>query len=140
MLVKEGCRLLALRERKSHLNSVLRKLTEWKARRKAVQIIVLDGGADLEKTRSFAKGVAVGVGLTALVLALTAPTAMDAELLEEIAEREALLDETKRRAEQAMGVADFCLTTAQNMEQTLTAYQSFLGSSDASLPPSFGAD
>ena len=65
---------------------------------------------------------------------------MDAKLLEEIAEREALLDETQRRADQAMNVADFCLTTAQNLEQTLTAYQSFLGNADASLPPSFGAD
>lgn len=109
------------------MKEILRRFAEWKGRRKGAQIIIFDGGAEVEKTRSFLKGSFVGAGVAIAAFALTGPTTLDPQLVEEIGRRADLLEESNARAEQAMQVADVCLTTAQNLENTLAAYQAFLG-------------
>lgn len=111
------------------MDGILRRFVEWKARRKGAQIIIFDGGTEVEKTRSFVKGTLVGVGIAVLALSLTGPTVMDPVLASEIERRGTLLRESSERAEQAMRVADVCLSTAQNLERTVAAYQALLGSS-----------
>lgn len=109
------------------MQAILRRFVEWKGRRKGAHIIIFDGAAEADKTRSFLKGTFVGVGIAILAFAVTAPTTMDPLLAEEISRREMLISESNERAEQALRVADVCLSTAQNLEKTLAAYQSFLG-------------
>lgn len=110
------------------MKEILRRLALWKGERKGAQVIIFDGGADVEKTRSFLKGTFVGAGFAILAFAVSAPTMLDPRLADEISRREALLQESNVRAERAMEVADVCLSTARNLESTLAAYQAFLGS------------
>jgi hypothetical protein len=105
----------------------LRRIVEWRAKRKAAQVVIFDGAAEVEKTGAFAKGAITGIFATVVVFSLTAPSSLDPALAEEVTRREALLVESNLRAEQAMRVADVCLSTAQNLERTLSSYQAFLG-------------
>lgn len=114
------------------MQEFLRRLSRWKGERKGAQVIIFDGGADVEKTRSFLKGTFVGAGLAIAAFAVTAPTMLDPQLADEISHREELLHESNARADRAMEVADVCLSTARNLESTLAAYQAFLGSGTSS--------
>lgn len=109
------------------MEKLLRRFAEWKARRRGAQIIIFDGGAEVEKTRSFMRGVFVGAGIAVVAFALTGPTAMDSALTDQIKRRDDLLRESNSRTVQAIRVADVCLSTAQNLERTLATYQQFLG-------------
>lgn len=113
------------------MHDFLRRLARWRGERKGAQVIIFDGGADVDKTRSFLKGTFVGAGLAIAAFAVTAPTMMDPQLADEISHREELLHESNARAERAMEVADVCLSTARNLESTLAAYQAFLGSGNS---------
>lgn len=108
------------------MDTLLRKLVEWKGRRRAAQIIVFDGGAEVEKTRAFVKGTVTGIVLTLGVFLLTAPTSNDPQAVEELRRRELLLAEANQRTAQAVSVADICLNTAEHLERTLDSYQSAL--------------
>ena len=110
------------------MDVLLRRWVEWKARRKAAQVIIYDGAAEFEKTRSFVRGVVFGALGVSILFALTAPTAVDANLIEQAKRREALVDEANQRADQAVELAQLCLRTANGMEETLTAYKQMLGS------------
>jgi hypothetical protein len=116
------------------MDALLRRLAEWKGKRKAAQIIIFDGAAEVDKTRSFLKGVCTGAGAAVLAFALAGPVALDNRLLEELQRREALLRDSNSRADQAMRVADVCLTTAQNLERTLAGYQAILGNRGGAGP------
>jgi hypothetical protein len=110
------------------MDTLLRKLAEWKGRHRAAQVIVFDGGAEVETTRAFLRGALSGIGITLVVFLLTAPTTTDASAIAELERRETLLREANRRTQQAMGVASVCLDTAEHLERTLASYQTFLGS------------
>jgi hypothetical protein len=109
------------------MDTLLRKLAEWKARRRAAQVIVFDGGAEVERTRAFLKGALTGIALSFGVFLLTAPDATDAATLQELRHREALLHETDRRLQQALQVTDLCLSTADRLQRTVAAYEGYLG-------------
>lgn len=109
------------------MDTILRKIAEWKGRRRAAQVIVFDGGADVEKTRAFVKGAVTGIIMALLVFFMTAPTSTDARVIEKLQERQGLLDETNQRLQQAMTVANVCLNTAERLDRTLESYQSRLG-------------
>jgi hypothetical protein len=111
------------------MDTLLRRLAEWKGRRKAAQVIVFDGGAEVATTRAFAKGALSGIGITFLVFLVTAPTLTDSSSVAELERREHLVREANDRTNQAMGVARVCLATAEHLEKTLESYQTFLGSS-----------
>lgn len=109
------------------MDALLRRWVEWKGRRRAAQVIIYDGAAEYEKTRSFISGIVAGVlGLT-FVFALTAPTSIDPQILDQVQRREALVHEANQRAEQAVQLAQICINTAQDMDQTLASYQKMLG-------------
>lgn len=108
------------------MNTLLRRLAEWKAVRRGAQLIVFDGGAEVERTRSFIRGTVVGAGLTLGAFLLTAPTTTDSRTVEELERREMLLGEANDRLRQALQVADVCLTTAAQLERTLSGYQALL--------------
>jgi hypothetical protein len=112
------------------MRAFLKGLSAWRARRKGAQIVVVDGAGELEKTQAFAKG-AMAVATAAVIIAAPAPN--DSHLLEEIERREALLEESSQRAAQAIRVADVCLATANNLERTLAAYQTFLGRTEPAV-------
>ncbi|HEX8691070.1 MAG TPA: hypothetical protein VF746_01410 [Longimicrobium sp.] len=108
------------------MDVLVRRWVEWKGRRKAAQVIIYDGAAEYEKTRSFVRGIALGaLGMT-VVFALTAPTAVDPQLVEQSVRRQTLLMDANRRADEAVEVANLCLRTASSMEQTLHSYQEML--------------
>jgi hypothetical protein len=109
------------------MNTLLRRIAEWKGRRKAAQIIVFDGGAEVERTRAFFKGASVGAVLTLGLFLLSAPNTRDELLMEEINRRDERLREANERLGQAIAVADMCLATAESLERTFSSYQSFLG-------------
>jgi len=109
------------------MDLLLRKLAEWKARQKGAQIIVFDGGAEVERARSFLRGAVMGVGLTFAVFLLAGPRRGDPVAIEEARQRGELLEDANARLAQAVEVAEVCLATAENLERTLSAYQSFLG-------------
>ena len=109
------------------MDTLLRKIAEWKGRHRAAQVIVFDGGAEVEKTRAFLKGAVTGIALALLVFFLTAPSSTDGRVIEQLQERQALLDETNGRLQQAMTVANVCLSTAERLDKTLDSYQSHLG-------------
>jgi hypothetical protein len=109
------------------MNTLLRRLAEWKGRRKAAQIIVFDGGAEVERTRSFFKGACCGAALTLGLFLLTAPNSRDELMIEEVNRRDIRLKEAHERLAQAVAVADMCLNTAESLERTFSSYQSFLG-------------
>jgi gas vesicle protein len=80
----------------------------------------------VERTRSFLRGTVVGSVLTLGAFLLTAPTTTDARTVEELQRREMLLREANERLRQALQVADVCLTTAAQLEKTLSGYQALL--------------
>ena len=94
------------------MNTLLRRLAEWKAARNGAQVIIFDGGAEVERARSFLRGTALGAVLTLGAFLLTAPTTTDARTVEELERRELLLREANERLRQALQVADVCLNTA----------------------------
>lgn len=106
--------------------TLLRRLAEWKAGYSGAQVIIFDGAADVDRTRSFLRGILLGAALTLGAFLLTAPTTTDARTIEELHRREQLLEEANRRLNQALEVADICLTTAGQLEKTLTGYQALL--------------
>ena len=110
------------------MDALLRMLAEWKGRRKAAQVIVFDGGAEVVTTRAFVRGIVSGMLITLVVFLLTAPTVTDPTAQAEMEHRKILLYEANQRSEQAMGIARVCLETAGHLEKTLASYQSFLGS------------
>ena len=109
------------------MDTLLRKIAEWKGRHRAAQVIVFDGGAEVEKTRAFLKGAVTGIVMALLVFFMTAPSSTDARVIEQLQERQTLLDETNARLQQAMTVANVCLSTAERLDKTLDSYQSHLG-------------
>ena len=108
------------------MKTLLRRLAEWKAGRSGAQVIIFDGAADVEKAGSFLRGSIFGAALTLGAFLLTAPTTTDARTVDELHRRELLLEEANRRLQQALQVADVCLTTAGQLEKTLTGYQTLL--------------
>lgn len=109
------------------LNTLLYRLVEWKGKQRAAQVIVFDGGAEVERTRAFLRGALTGIALAFGALALAAPSVVHPALVEEVERREVLLHEANDRADQAAEIAGLCLNTAENMERTLKSYQRFLG-------------
>lgn len=105
------------------MDTLLRWIAEWKCRRRSAQVIVFDAGPEVERTRSFLRGAAVGAGGVLLALLLVAPISPDRAVVEEARDRERLLREAEGRVFQAMAVADACLSTAQVMEKTLRGYR-----------------
>ena len=109
------------------MDTFLRKLAEWKGRRRAAQVIVFDGGAEVERTRAFMRGAVTGIVLALIVFFMTAPTSTDAVVVQELQVREKLLSEANDRLEQAVTVANVCLDTAERLEQTIDSYKTYLG-------------
>lgn len=109
----------------------LRKLAEMKARQKAAQVIVFDGGSEVERSRSFLKGALTGIGLSTALFMLTAPRDVDTDMVEEVAEREALLRQTNQQLTQAVQVASVCIETATKMNEAIDSYESYLGKRNA---------
>lgn len=122
------------------MNTLLRRLAEWKGRRRAAQIIVFDGGAEVETSRAFLKGAMIGVALTTALYLVSAPGTSDEHLLDELERRQALVREANHRLTQAVAIADVCLSTANQLEQTLASYQAFLSGRAGLLigPPDSG--
>lgn len=110
------------------MDMLLRLLARWKGRRRAAQVIVFDGGAEVVTTRAFFRGALSGIVLTLIVFLLTAPTTTDPSAVVELQRKEGLIREANHRTDQAMGVAGVCLATAEQLERTLASYQSFLSS------------
>lgn len=108
------------------MNTILRRLAEWKGRRRAAQIIVFDGGAEIDTSRAFLKGALIGVTLSTVLFLVSAPGLSNENLLDELERRQALVREANQRLTQAVAVADVCLTTATQLEETLASYQAFL--------------
>lgn len=113
------------------MRTLLRRLAEWKAGHKGAQVIIFDGAAEVERTGSFVRGTIFGATLALCAFLLTAPTTTDARTMDELRRRELLLEEANRRLRQALQVADVCLTTAGQLEKTLTSYQALLRGSVA---------
>lgn len=122
------------------MNTLLRRLAEWKGRRRAAQIIVFDGGAEVETSRAFLKGAMIGVALTTALFLVSAPGTSDEHLLDEMERRRALVREANQRLTQAVAIADVCLSTANQLEETLASYQAFLSGRPGLLigPPDSG--
>lgn len=118
------------------MDTLLRKLAEWRTGGSAAQIIVVEGGAEVETSRAFVRGAVVGIGVASIIFVLTAPSRSDPNLLEELERREQLVRESQARVLQAVSIADVCLTTAQQLEQTLSSYQAFLSGRAAPGPGS----
>lgn len=108
------------------VDTILRWLVQWKGRRKAAQIIVFDGGAEIDKARSFFRGTITGIVISSGIFLLTAPNAPDSALLAQARHREQLLRESDQRVKQAMAVTDVCLNTAEKVQRTLESYQQLL--------------
>ena len=108
------------------IDTILRWMVQWKARRRAAQIIVFDGGAEIDRARSFAKGAVTGIVLSFGVFALSAPRPADPALVGEVGRREALIEESRTRADQAFALAQTCLNTAEGMQRTVESYQQLL--------------
>jgi hypothetical protein len=111
------------------MRAALRRLTGWQKKPKIKRVVVLGDGGRLGRTRAFALGTGLGIAVTTIALVISGPTLLNPELAAEIAQRDRLLETTNHRADQALRVADVCLSTAQNLERTLAFYQSFLGRS-----------
>jgi len=109
------------------METLLRKLAEWKGRRRAAQVIIFDGAADAEKTAAFVKGALLGMLAAMVMLMLTAPSSAEPALIEELDRRQKLLDQANQGFDQAVGVARVCLDTADKLEATLASYQTYLG-------------
>jgi gas vesicle protein len=109
------------------MDTLLRAYARWKGRRRSAQIIIFDGGAEVEKSRAFLKGGLTGVLVATLVFILAAPSSVEPRLMAEVERRESLVREANDRVQEAMVITDLCLRTAQGMEQTLHSYQQRLG-------------
>lgn len=105
---------------------LIRTYADWKGRRSGAQIIVFDGGAEMERSRSFLRGGLTGVGLTSLVFAMAAPSAMDPLMMEEMNRRTELVHEAQHRVDQASVLIGTCLDHAEKMERTLSSYRGLL--------------
>lgn len=116
------------------MDVLLRAYAAWKGRRPAAQIIVFDGGADVQTSRAFLRGGLVGAGVSFLLFALMAPGTVSADLLDEFERRELLVQEARARSEQATGLVHACLRTAEGMEETILAYRAMLGPSPGARP------
>ncbi|HEX7242805.1 MAG TPA: hypothetical protein VF263_21130 [Longimicrobiaceae bacterium] len=108
--------------------TLLRWLAEWKGRRRGAQVIVFDGGSEVERTAAFFRGVLVGGGAVLLAGLVTAPLSSDSALREEGARRETLLRDAERRADQAFAITRECLGTAQTLSETLSGYREMVES------------
>lgn len=111
----------------AHVDILLRMYAEWRGRRKAAQIIIFDGAAEIDKTRSFLRGALTGIAISFVAVAILAPSTIDPAAMDELQRREALVHDANARAAQAVALVDVCMNTAQGMEQTLKSYQQFLG-------------
>jgi hypothetical protein len=109
------------------MDYLLRRWVEWKGRRKSAQVIVYDGGAEVERTRAFFRGSLTGAALMAAVYMLAAPSTVSPTLLLEMEHHQALAKESAARTEQALEVARLCMRTASGLEETLASYQSLIG-------------
>ena len=109
------------------MDALLRRYAEWRGHRRAAQVIVFDGAAEVEKTRAFVRGALMGIALSFGVLLLAAPGTTDSAVLVEAARRAQLVREAEGRAQQAARITDACLVTAQRMDQTLQDYKRILG-------------
>jgi hypothetical protein len=108
------------------MDVLLRRWVEWRGRRKAAQVIIFDGAAEYEKTRSFLRGMVTGALGVGVVFALAAPTAIDPRLMEEVRRRETIAAEASARADQAAELVRLCLRTASGIDSTLAEYQHML--------------
>ena len=84
------------------MDIILRRIALWKGRRKSAQIIVFDGGGDVQRSRAFLKGALTGIAITAGLFALTAPNLPDAGLVEQLDRREDMLRYSNDRLSQAV--------------------------------------
>jgi len=103
--------------------TLLRWIAEWKGRRRGAQVIVFDGGAEVERTRAFLRGAVTGIVVATFAFVLMSPTTLGAGLTEELQRKDAQLREARQRAEQAVTIAGVCLNTAQTMKETLDGYR-----------------
>lgn len=108
------------------MDSLLRKFVEWKGRRRAAQVIVYDGAAEIERTKAYVKGALLGIILATVAFVIAAPSTADSAMLEEIEKQRSLVREANQRVDQAAMIADVCLNTAQEMEETLQTYHELL--------------
>jgi hypothetical protein len=105
---------------------MIRRFAQWKGRRRAAQIIVFDGGQEVERSRSFLRGALTGVGLTTLVFAIAAPSAVDPVMVNELQYRSQLVQEAHLRVGQASTLIGSCLESAEKLERTLGSYRELL--------------
>lgn len=108
------------------MDTLLRMLAEWKAKGKAAQVIVFDGGAEVDTSRAFLRGVVLGIVASTVIFVITAPGRADPNLVAELERRESMVRESNLRLTQAVSIADVCLSTAKQLEETLASYQAFL--------------
>jgi hypothetical protein len=108
--------------------TLLRWLVEWKARRRGAQVIIFDGGAEVERTRAFFHGACTGGGAVIAVIILAAPTGSDPGLRAETERRGELLAQANRRTQEAVTITEACLQTAQTMKETLDGYREIVES------------
>jgi hypothetical protein len=109
------------------MDVLIRAYAAWKGRRRAAQIIVFDGAAEVETSRAYLRGALVGAGITLLLVMLIAPGTVSPDVLHEFERREALVQEARERSDQAASLVHACLRTAEGMEETLLAYRQALG-------------
>jgi hypothetical protein len=110
------------------MDAILRRYAEWKGKRKAAQVIIFDGAAEIERTRAFMKGCIAGVAVAVAVFALAAPTTLSPSVEAELAQRETLLHQANDRADQAVALTEACVRTAEGMQSTLRSYQQLMRS------------
>lgn len=108
------------------MDALLRWYAQWRGRSRAAQVIVFDGGAEVEKTRYFFRGAVFGIAASFVVMSLAAPGSVDAGLLNEVERHSVIARDASARAAEAAKVATLCLNTAQHMEWTLAQYRSAL--------------
>lgn len=103
--------------------TLLRWIAEWKGGRRGAQVIVFDGGAEVERTRAFLRGAVTGIAAATLAFVLMSPTTPGVGLAEELRRRDAQLREARERADQAVAIAGMCVGTAQTLKETLDGYR-----------------
>ncbi|HET6765571.1 MAG TPA: hypothetical protein VFH27_17950 [Longimicrobiaceae bacterium] len=109
------------------MEALLRWYVGWRGRSTGARVILYDGAAEVEKTRSFVRGALTGIAFSFGIVALAAPGSADSALLAEASRRAALVHEAEARAQQAAHITDACLVTAQRLDQTLADYKRALG-------------
>jgi hypothetical protein len=108
------------------MDALLRWYAQWRGRSRAAQVIVFDGGAEVEKTRHFFRGAVFGIAVSFVVMSLAAPGSVDPALLTEVERRGKIAHDANEKAAEAAKIASLCLNTAQHMEWTLEEYRSAL--------------